>query len=79
MAVSAEGAVRMLKTTPLMTVEESLNALQKAAGANTHPSSYSPTSSGLPVPRSKQVDYKEILASQLQKFKQRMGKMVTGR
>jgi uncharacterized protein with GYD domain len=79
MAASAEGAVRMLKTTPLMTVEESLHALQKAAGVNAHPSNHSPTSSGLPVPRSKQVDYKEILSSQLQKFKQRMGRMVTGR
>jgi uncharacterized protein with GYD domain len=78
-AASAEGAVRMLKTTPLMTVEESLNALQKAAGAHTYPSGHSPTSSGLPVPRSKQGDYKEIFSSQLQKFKQRMGKMVTGR
>jgi uncharacterized protein with GYD domain len=78
MASSAEGAVKMLKTTPLMTVEESLNALQKAAGAHTHPS-HSPASSGLPVPRSKQADYKGVLSSQLQKFKQRMGKMVTGR
>jgi uncharacterized protein with GYD domain len=79
MASSAEGTVKMLKTTPLMTVEESLNALQKAAGVHTHPPGYSPTSSGLPVPRSKQIDYKEVLSSQLQKFKQRMGKMVTGR
>jgi uncharacterized protein with GYD domain len=74
MAASAEGTVKMLKTTPLMTVEESLNALQKVAGPRTHAFGHSPTSSGLPVPRSKQIGYKEILSSQLQKFKQRWGR-----
>ena len=79
MLASAEGAVKALKTTPLMTVEESLNALQKAAGANEPPTSDGSPFAGLPVPRSKSLDYKEILSVRLQKFKQRMGKMVTGR
>jgi uncharacterized protein with GYD domain len=79
MAASTEGAVKTIKTTPLMTVEESLDALQKAAQALTQTSRRSPTSAGLPVLHSKPVDYKEILSSQLQRFKQRMGKMVTGR
>jgi uncharacterized protein with GYD domain len=79
MVASAEGAIKAIKTTPLMTVEESLDALQKAAGTNEPPSSYSSSSAGLPVLRSKSVDYKGILSSRLQKFKQRMGKMVGGR
>lgn len=79
MAASAEGAVKAIKTTPLMTVEESLDALMKAAGANEHTSSYSSPSAGLPVPRLKPVDYKGIISSRLEKLKQRMGKMVTGR
>jgi uncharacterized protein with GYD domain len=79
MAASAEGAIKAIKTTPLMTVEESLDALQKAAGTNEPTSSYSSSSAGLPVLRSKSEDYKGILSSRLQKFKQRMGKMVGGR
>jgi uncharacterized protein with GYD domain len=79
MAASAGGTIRATKTTPLMTVEESFDALKKAAGTNDHVSSSSPHSGGLPVLRSKQVDYREILAARLQKFKRRMEKMVTGR
>jgi uncharacterized protein with GYD domain len=79
MAASADGDVRTVKTTPLMTVEESLDALRKAAGADDHPSSYSSPSGGLPVLRAKPVNYKEILSSRLQKLKQRMGKIVTDR
>jgi uncharacterized protein with GYD domain len=78
MAASAGGAVRTIKTTPLMTMEESFDALKKAAGGHDHPSSSSPISGGLPVLRSKQVDYREILSSRLQKFKRRMEKIVTG-
>ena len=79
MAASAGGDVRTIKTTPLMTVEESLDALKKAVGANDHASSSSPISAGLPVLRSKQADYKQILSARLYKFKQRMEKMMTGR
>lgn len=77
-ASSAKGGVRTIKTTPLMTASESFDALQKAAGTNEHTSYASPTSEGLPAPRSKQVDYKEILSARLRKFKERMGKMLTG-
>jgi uncharacterized protein with GYD domain len=79
MAASAGGTVRTIKTMPLMTVEESFDALKKAARANDHSSSSSPSSGGLPVLRSKQVDYRELLSSRLHKFKRRMEKMVTGR
>jgi len=79
MAALTEGAVKAIKTTPLMTVEESLDALKKAGGANDYTASHAFPSGGLPVPRSKPVDYKEILSSGLQKFKRRMGKIVTGR
>jgi uncharacterized protein with GYD domain len=79
MAVSAGGMLRTIKTTPLMTVEESLDALKKAVVANDHGPGSSPISAGLPVLRSKQTDYKEILSSRLYKFKQRMEKMMTGR
>jgi uncharacterized protein with GYD domain len=71
MAASAGGTVKTIKTTPLMTVEESFDALKKAAGANDRSSGSSPISVGLPVLRSKQVDYREILSSRLQKFKRR--------
>ncbi len=79
MAAAAEGAVKTIKTTPLMTVEESLEALRRAAGANAYAASHSPPSAGLQVPRAKPVDYKELLSSRLQQFKQRVGKIVTGR
>ena len=79
MAASAGGTIRTIKTTPLMTVEESLDALKRAVVANDHASSSSPISAGLPVLRSKQLDYREFLSSRLHKFKQRMEKMVTGR
>ena len=79
MAASTEGAVKAIKTTPLMTLEESLDALRKAAAATDHHAATPYPSSGLPVPRSKQADYKELLSSSLRKFRQRMGKMVTGR
>ena len=79
MATSAGGTVRTIKTTPLITVEESFDALKKMAGANDRGSSSFPISGGLPVLRSKQVDYRAILSSRLHKFKQRMEKMVTGR
>jgi uncharacterized protein with GYD domain len=79
MAASTEGAVKAIKTTPLLTLEESLDALRKAAAANEPASSTSSPSSSLPVPRSKQSDYKALLSSSLRKFTQRMGKMVTGR
>ena len=79
MAASAGGAIRAIKTTPLMTVEESADALKKAVGANDQGSSSSPLSGGLPVPRSKHVDYREILSSRLHTFRRRMEKMVTGR
>jgi len=72
MAASAEGVVKAIHMTPLMTVEDGLEALRKVAAAHDHTSS-------LPVPRAPQPDYKELLSSRLQKFKQRMGKMVTGR
>jgi len=78
-AASAGGTVRTIKTTPLMTVEESFDALKKVTGADDRSSSSSPMSVGLPALRSKQVDYRAILASRLHKFKQRMEKMVTGR
>jgi uncharacterized protein with GYD domain len=79
MAASAGGNVRTIKTMPLMTVDEGLEALKKAAGTDNHSSSSSPLSGGLPVLRSKQVDYRGTLALRLHKFKQRMEKMVTGR
>jgi uncharacterized protein with GYD domain len=79
MAASAGGTIRTIKTTPLMTVEESFDAVKKAAGTNDHGSSSAPLSGGLPVPRSKQVDYREILSSRLHTFRRRMEKMVTGR
>ena len=79
MAAAAGGTLKTIKTTPLMTVEESLDALKKAVGADVHASSSSPISAGLPVLRSKQADYKEILSARLYKFKQRMEKMMTGR
>jgi uncharacterized protein with GYD domain len=79
MMATAEGAVRTLKTTPLMTLEESMEAFYKAADTAAHATSPPHTTAGLPVPRSKPADYKEILSSRLQKFKQRMEKMVTGR
>jgi GYD domain len=78
-AASAEGAVRTIKTTRLMTVEERLDALRKAAVAHENPTSYSSPSAGPPLPRVKPVDYQEILSSRLQKFKRRRGKIVTGR
>jgi uncharacterized protein with GYD domain len=79
MAAAAEGAVKAIQTTPLMTLQESLDALRKAAAAHDHRAGIPPSSSGLPVPRSKSVDYKELLSSGLRKVTQRMGKMVTGR
>jgi len=72
MAASTEAVVKTIHMTPLLTVEESLEALRKAAASHDH-------ASGLPVPRAMQADYKEPLSSRLQKFKQRMEKMVTGR
>ena len=79
MAASAEGAVRTMKITPLITVEESRDALKKAAGVHVSASSHAASTAGLPMPRPKPVDYKEILSSQLRKLKQRMEKMVAGR
>jgi len=70
MAASAGGTIRTIKTTPLMSMEESLDAIKKAVGANDHGSS-SPISANLPMLRLKQVDYRELLSSRLHKFKQR--------
>lgn len=39
MAASAGGAVKAVKTTPLMTVEEGMEAMRKAAGAGYRPPS----------------------------------------
>jgi uncharacterized protein with GYD domain len=78
MAASAGGTVKTIKITPLMSVEESFNALAKAAGTHEH-SSGSSSISGLPVPRSREVDYRQTLSSRLHNFKRRMEKMVTGR
>lgn len=39
MAASAGGAVKAVKTTPLMTVEEGIQAMRKAAGAGFRPPS----------------------------------------
>jgi hypothetical protein len=62
-----------------MTLEESLDALRKAAGASDHAVRPPAPPSNLPVPRSKQVSYTDIFSSGLQKFKERMGKILTGR
>lgn len=78
-AASAGGMIRTIKTTPLMTVEESFDALKRAVEANEQNSRSSPLLGGLPVPRSKQVDYREIFTSRLHTFKRRMEKIVTGR
>jgi uncharacterized protein with GYD domain len=78
MAASAGGTVKTIKITPLMSVEESFNALTKAAGTHEH-SSGSSSISGLPVPRSREVDYRQTLSARLHNFKRRMEKMVTGR
>jgi uncharacterized protein with GYD domain len=37
LATSAGGALKAIKTTPLLTVEEGLEAMKKAAGAGYHP------------------------------------------
>lgn len=37
MAVSAGGAVKALKTTPMMTIEEGIEAMQKAGGSGYQP------------------------------------------
>jgi hypothetical protein len=37
MAVSAGGAVKASKTTPMMTIEEGLEAMQKAGGSGYQP------------------------------------------
>ena len=79
MAAAAAGAVKTIKTTPLMTVEESLDALQRAAAVHSQTSGRTPPAAGLPVPRSKPVAYKDIFSSRLQQIKERMGKIVTGR
>jgi uncharacterized protein with GYD domain len=79
MAAAAAGAVKTIKTTPLMTVEESLDALQRAAAVHSQTSGRTPAAAGLPVPRSKPVAYKDIFSSRLQQIKERMGKIVTGR
>jgi uncharacterized protein with GYD domain len=78
-AATGEGLIKAIKTTPLMTVQESLEALQKAAAAQAQTAGRAPGAGGLPVPRSKPLDYKEMLSARLQKFRQRMEKMVTGR
>ena len=37
LAASAGGAVKAIKTTPLLTIEDGIAAMQKAAGAGYHP------------------------------------------
>ena len=37
LAVSAGGAVKAIKTTPLLTIEDGIVAMQRAAGAGYHP------------------------------------------
>jgi uncharacterized protein with GYD domain len=78
MGAATEAAVKTIKTTPLMTLEEGLNALRQATGADQHASDRSAPASGLPVPRARPGAYKDMFSSGLQRFKQRLGKMVTG-
>ena len=37
LAVSAGGAVKAIKTTPLLTIEDGIEAMRKGAGAGYHP------------------------------------------
>jgi uncharacterized protein with GYD domain len=78
MAISAQGIMKAIKTTPLVTVEESLEALKKAAGATGQLPPITPQSANLPVLRSRQGNYKEVLAASYKKLRQKMGKLVTG-
>ena len=78
MATSAQGMVKAIKTTPLVTVEESLGALKKAAGAIDQLPPSTPQSANLPVLRARPGNYKEVLATGYKKLRQKMGKLVTG-
>jgi uncharacterized protein with GYD domain len=80
MAASAEGSVRVIKTVPMMTVEESLEALKRAtATAGPHPRNSAPGHSTLPVPRVKQGNYRDLLSTGYRRFKQKMEQMVSGK
>jgi hypothetical protein len=80
MAASAAGSVRLIKTTPMMTVEESLEALNRVTAATGPQARNNPVGhTTLPVPRGKQGNYRDILSTGFRRFTQRMGEMVSGK
>jgi uncharacterized protein with GYD domain len=80
MAASSAGSVRLIKTTPMMTVEESLEALRRVTAA-TGPQGRNNAAghTTLPVRRGRESHYRDILSTGFRRFKQKMGEMMSGK
>ena len=79
MAASAAGSVRVIKTTPMMTVEESLESLKRVTAAGPYTRLNTAGDTTLPVLRGKPANYRDILSTGYKRFRQRMEKMVGGK
>jgi uncharacterized protein with GYD domain len=79
MAASAAGSVRVIKTTPMMTVEESLESLKRVTAAGPYTRHNTAGDTTLPVLRGKPANYRGILYTGYKRFRQRMEKMVGGK
>jgi uncharacterized protein with GYD domain len=80
LAASVAGSIRLIKTTPMMTAEESLEALKRvAAAAGPQGRNNAAGHTTLPVPRGKESHYRDILSTGFRRFKQKMGDMVSGK
>jgi uncharacterized protein with GYD domain len=79
MAASAAGSVRLIKTTPIMTVEESVEALKRVTSLGGHTRNNASGHTTLPARRDKPANYRDLLSTGYRRFKQKMEQMVGGK